>query len=164
MRQFLRAQWFCFSRGFLFMLMQFFFSLLSLFFIKFGKHINNLPPAIIAAVFTNLMGKFGLRAMAAFCKLFRLKGMMRPYPIPLPFCMLHPYNHKYTLTKRGETDNSQKISLCIPLLIFGVGQKPRYLPSIRRVSASIAGSEPKITKVMGIKSHCKTIYTNLCMP
>ena len=44
-----------------------------------------------------------------------------------------------------------EISLVSRLL--GVTQKPMYLPSMRRVMASIPGIEPKPINVKGIKSH-----------
>ena len=54
----------------------------------------------------------------------------------------------------------------IYFLTFSVTQKPRYLPSIRRIWASKAGNEPNKIKVTGSKSHCKNtvdfLYHLIC--
>ena len=49
-------------------------------------------------------------------------------------------------------------------LVFGVIQKPIYLPNMRRVWASRAGIAPNMMKFTGNSSHCRTIQAHLNLP
>ncbi len=57
-----------------------------------------------------------------------------------------------------------KVATAADFLDFGETLNPKYFPSMSRVCASMAGSEPKMTKVNGKSAHWRNIIAHAPAP
>ena len=65
----------------------------TLFFIKCGKHVNNLPSGIISAISAHVMGNSFLSTVAACAKSPRFQRVVTTHPVAVPFRMSHTDYH-----------------------------------------------------------------------
>ena len=93
MGKFFSVQRLSFLSGLGFMLMKLFFFDFTLFFIKCGKYVNNLPSGIISAISAHVMGNSFLSTVAACAKSPRFQRVVAAHPIAVPFRMSHADYH-----------------------------------------------------------------------